>query len=151
MSLTPTVRAPCLHAACLIETNIRLLPDFATVTPAISSASKVLVVEESRRKAINLNITENYLNHPLSHAVDGDSQTYFKSSFGLFLVVFHPVSNLCSTAGSKGDLITLDLLRNLPFDAAGPDIRLLVDASTMQILIASRWDTSPDGSKWVSL
>lgn len=69
-------RAPCINASCLLETSIRLLLD---VKAADATSQCILEQEPSRIQDLSDAEMFNYLNFPLSKAVDGRQDTAFRS------------------------------------------------------------------------
>lgn len=72
-------RAVCFDDPCVLETNIRLLPDMREST---ASASEVITHTARRFKALGVEAAERYLQFSPSFAVDGDPATKFQSLGG---------------------------------------------------------------------
>lgn len=73
-------RAACRNARCILESNIALLPE--TLQHMTDSASNMLKLETHNRDLLSPEITQNYLEHPPSKAIDNRLDTYFDSSGG---------------------------------------------------------------------
>lgn len=74
------IRAACGGAACVLETNIAILPD-ATIRTA-DRAEKMLAIEERNLVILGTAGKQEYEDHPLSHAVDTRPDTAFRSFAG---------------------------------------------------------------------
>ena len=69
--------APCHGTVCVFETSIRLLPhDFTT---PVSAAVEILESQRSRSTKLGSSSASHYVSFPPSHAVDGRSETAFRS------------------------------------------------------------------------
>ena len=77
---TSVARAACRHSSCLLETNIRLLPQ--NLGEDDRGPRHMLEVEAGRRARLSNHTAELYLGHPPSRAVDDRAETYFESSEG---------------------------------------------------------------------
>ncbi|KAJ7638668.1 hypothetical protein FB45DRAFT_903501 [Roridomyces roridus] len=120
-------RSPCLGRSCVLESNMRSLPD---ILDTFRTAGEIFDHQERLGMTLSEDITSTFLNYPLSHAVDADPQTSFRS-----------VHNI-----ADGDSLVLDLLD------AGPDAVdwvWLVDADTAQVLRTSSYSHSTDRSSWI--
>ncbi|PFH52235.1 hypothetical protein AMATHDRAFT_140548 [Amanita thiersii Skay4041] len=109
-------RAPCMGRLCIFETSIPLLPlDVPSLAP---HAEEMLSLEATRMQTFGRDRIEHYINHPPSHAVDGQNETCFKSP----------------EHAKEGDWISLDLvqLRSDPIS-----VYMIVDKSTEAILSQS--------------
>ncbi|KAH9929659.1 uncharacterized protein B0H18DRAFT_995571 [Fomitopsis serialis] len=125
-------RAACSGASCIVETNIRLLPDSAVHTA--DSVEKVLTVEDQNLALLGTAGKQEYEDHPLSHAVDTRPDTAFRSFAN----------------GRAGDIVVLDILGDIS-DAHGwqaVEMVWLVDADTEEILHASTFESSVDNENW---
>lgn len=76
----PWIRAACRMAACVLETNIRTLPDSTSHTA--SNISDMLSLEIENARVLGDAGKHNYLYHPLSNAVDAKPSTVFRSLHG---------------------------------------------------------------------
>ena len=78
----PTLAEQLAHAPCIggrpavLATNITLLPEFSP--PLLSMGLRE--VEAHRIALLGAGTVETYINHPLSHAVDGRDETLFQST-----------------------------------------------------------------------
>ena len=144
--------APCHGKVCVFETSIRLLLD--DLTTLVSAAVEILEFQKSRSTKLGTSSASHYVSYPPSHAVDGRSETAFRSPGSLCLM---PVSFACRYADwyvdidAKGnDWISLDLM-----ECAFKDVNLglvfLVDSATEDILHDAIFESSPDGVTWVSI
>jgi hypothetical protein len=69
--------APCTGGRpAVLTTNIVLLPDFSPPSPS----TRLREVEAHRIALLGSSTVETYINHPLSHAVDGTDETFFQST-----------------------------------------------------------------------
>ncbi|KZT72881.1 hypothetical protein DAEQUDRAFT_722509 [Daedalea quercina L-15889] len=125
-------RAACGGAACVLETNIKLLPE-ATVHTA-DSAEKMLALEERNLAILGTAGKQEYEAHPLSHAVDTYPDTAFRS-----------FSN-----ARTGDVVVLDVLGDISdaHEWQAVEMVWLVDKDTADILAASTFESSIDGENW---
>ena len=69
----PIWKAPCRHQLCIIETDAELLPEFPPAPPNRSLRE----IDTFRRKLLDKEVEELFLQFPLSFAVDGDEQSRF--------------------------------------------------------------------------
>ena len=69
--------APCHGTVCVFETSIRLL--LHDLTTPISAAVEILEFQRSRSTRLGSNSASHYVSYPPSHAVDGRSETAFRS------------------------------------------------------------------------
>ena len=79
-ALSCWTRAACGGAACVLETNIGILPD-ATIRIA-DHAENMLAIEEQNLVILGTAGKQEYCEHPLSHAVDTRPDTAFRSFAG---------------------------------------------------------------------
>ncbi|KAJ7742445.1 hypothetical protein DFH07DRAFT_836493 [Mycena maculata] len=125
-------RSPCLGRLCIFESNILSLPD-SFVTDTYKTAGEIFSRETELSTALTEEFTSTYIKFPLSHAVDSDPDTSFKSTRN----------------AAQGDALVLDV-----FDAAqqmtqkGVEWSWLVDAGTAQMLRTSTYSYSSDRSSW---
>ncbi|THH31959.1 hypothetical protein EUX98_g2215 [Antrodiella citrinella] len=133
-------RAACRGISCLLETNIRLLPD--GMVHASDDVSDILKQEETNLKTLGPDSISRYIGHPPSHAVDGDPSTFFESPFG----------------ATQGDYITLHVAEDLTMTQPDDDTFALalnmtwtVDADTERILPHVSVRTSHNGDDWFAL
>lgn len=122
-------RAPCLGKICIFETSIPLLP--TGITTAASKADEILGKEEAVLRVLSNQHKQDYIEHPPSHAVDGQSDTFFQSPENAKL----------------GDWISFDLV-NRPMYPLGT-MNLIVDEGTKDILRASTAEV--DIGQWVPI
>ncbi|PCH34217.1 hypothetical protein WOLCODRAFT_135572 [Wolfiporia cocos MD-104 SS10] len=125
-------RAACGGSSCVLETNIKLLPD--TMKHTGDSAECILALEAENLEMLGDAGKQHYEEHPLSHAVDTRPETSFQS-FG---------------NARAGDSIVLDVLTDISTAHEWHAIEMvwLVDADTERILQASAFDSTTDGEQW---
>ena len=70
-------RAPCHGTVCVFETSIRLL--LHDLTTPISGAAEILEFQRIRSTKLGSGSASHYVSYPPSHAVDGRSETAFRS------------------------------------------------------------------------
>jgi hypothetical protein len=71
------VNAPCIGGRpAVLTTNIALLPEFSPPSPSV----RLREVEAHRNALLGSDTVDTYINHPLSHAVDGKDGTFFQST-----------------------------------------------------------------------
>ncbi|PIL31468.1 hypothetical protein GSI_06170 [Ganoderma sinense ZZ0214-1] len=130
----PWIRAACRVAACVLETNIRTLPD--DVSHTATNISDMLSLEIENARTLGDAGKQNYLDHAPSNAVDGKAYTVFRSLYG----------------GKKGDKITLDVLTDISEARrwTAVELVLLVDSATEVILNSSLFGWSSDDVTWRS-
>lgn len=73
-------RAACSGSSCILETNIRLLPD--AVSHTSDSIEHMLSVGEKNFEVLGEAGKQHYQEHPPSHAVDTHADTFFQSPDG---------------------------------------------------------------------
>ncbi|KAL7285568.1 hypothetical protein ACG7TL_000672 [Trametes sanguinea] len=127
------MRAACRGSACVLETNIRLLPD--NVSHTALNVSDILALERRNRDLLSAS-EENYVRHPPSNAVDMLAETVFRSL----------------THATKGDMLSLDVLTDVSDAREWTAIELvwLVNLATEDILKACAFEWSSDGVTWHS-
>ncbi|KAI0081076.1 hypothetical protein K474DRAFT_1588390 [Panus rudis PR-1116 ss-1] len=129
----PPIRAACRVVACMLETNIPLLPNDTVHTA--SSIKEILSIEKRNVDLIGESSMENYLGHPPSFAVDGDRDTFFQSL----------------QVARSGEYIQIDMLHGL---CHGIDLEIrmsfLTDAGTVDLLQNGNFQVSDDSRTWVS-
>ena len=76
----PWNRAACRVAACVLENNIRTLPD--DVSHAATNISDMLSLEIENARTLGDAGKQNYLDHAPSNAVDAKANTVFRSLHG---------------------------------------------------------------------
>lgn len=125
-------RAACRGAACVLETNIRVLP--ANIAHASNSINRILSLEAQNLAVIGEEGKQRYETYPLSHAVDTRPDTAFQS-FG---------------DGKEGDTVVLDILADISsvHEWQTVEMVLLVDRDTEKLLQASTFASSADGEHW---
>jgi len=106
---------------CLIETTIRLLPEVLT---SAASAEQILQVEKSNRELLSIEETMHYLDFPPSYAVDGKSDTAFRSP----------------ESAKRGDLVSMDMLHDISHRWKDIEMAFLVDSATEFILGRSSFE-----------
>jgi len=117
-------RAPCRNQLCVIETNIKLLPELPYQTN-----QSLRELDSARRQQVVPGIGATFINSPLSHAVDQDMHTSF-----------------CSYQGSEvADFLQLDLFRNVTVP-----LRISIDGKSVPVLETVVKQFSDDGSNWQS-
>lgn len=74
-------RAVCRGASCLLEINIALLP--GNLVHSSGSIKDILALEKHNHKAVSPQDIRRFIDHPPSHSIDGNSETFFESYQGL--------------------------------------------------------------------
>jgi hypothetical protein len=69
--------APCHGTVCVFETSIRLLLHDLTIP--VSATVEILESQRSRSTKLGSSSASHYVSFPPSHAVDGRSETAFRS------------------------------------------------------------------------
>ena len=69
--------APCHGTVCVFETSIRLLSH--DLTAPLSAADEILDFQRSKLTKLGSSSASHYVSFPPSHAVDGRSETAFRS------------------------------------------------------------------------
>ena len=95
---TERARAVCRGSACVLETNIRLLPD--GVSHTAEHVGELLDLERRNAAAVGESGRHNYIQQPLSQAVDSKADTVFRS------FAREPLSSCC-VVGVPFGLLTL--------------------------------------------
>ncbi|KAI9056995.1 hypothetical protein FKP32DRAFT_1661484 [Trametes sanguinea] len=128
------MRAACRGSACVLETNIRLLPD--TVSHTASNVSDILNLERRNRDLLDESGKKNYVRHPPSNAVDMQAETAFRSL----------------NHATQGDTLSLDVLTDVSDAREWTAIELvwLVNLATEDILKSCAFEWSSDGVTWHS-
>lgn len=68
---------PCIGGRpAVLATNITFLPEFSPPSPSM----RLREVEAHRIAFLGSGTVETYINHPISHAVDGKDETFFRST-----------------------------------------------------------------------
>ncbi|KAI1793208.1 hypothetical protein LXA43DRAFT_1003413 [Ganoderma leucocontextum] len=126
------IHAACRVAACVLETNIRTLPD--GVSHMATNISDMLSLEIENTRMLSDAGKQNYLDHAPSNAVDAKASTIFRSLHG----------------GRRGDKITLDVLTDISEarEWTAVELVLLVDSGTEAILNSSLFGWSSDDVVW---
>ncbi|KAI9444735.1 hypothetical protein H4582DRAFT_1806162 [Lactarius indigo] len=124
--------AACFGRPCLFETTISLLPN--EVKNSCERAQDMLDVEQRNLRILGDKMAH-YSSYPPSFGVDGQPETAFRSPRN----------------ATRGDTITLDMLRDVSASYAHTQVVLLVDEATVRILRACTFETSLDGRKWTTL
>ncbi|KAJ6599252.1 hypothetical protein DFH09DRAFT_1130540 [Mycena vulgaris] len=126
-------RSPCLEKTCVIESTIQSLPDlFATDT--YRAAGEIFSREEQLSMILTEQFTSNYMNFPLSFAVDANPDSFFHSAWN----------------ATEGDMLVLDIFNHLQrMDWTCVEWSWLVDSGTAQALRASAYSYSSDRYRWV--
>ncbi|KAI0660596.1 hypothetical protein C8Q70DRAFT_62413 [Cubamyces menziesii] len=129
---TERARAVCRGSACVLETNIRLLPD--GVSHTAEHVGELLDLERRNAAAVGESGRHNYIQQPLSQAVDSKADTVFRSF----------------AHATVGDMLSLDLLTDIGDAREWTAIELvwLVDSATEDILKACAFEWSSDGVTW---
>jgi hypothetical protein len=78
----PLMRAACGGRACVLVTNIQLIP--ADTTHLGDKAGDMLVLEKYNAALMGETGVSHYVTFPPSHAVDGSTKTLFRSLGGAF-------------------------------------------------------------------
>ena len=81
------IHSACRGAACVINTNIRMLPD--EISHSAENVSDIFVLEAKNIAALSEHEKTNYLQRPLSNAVDMKPDTIFRSMTRTVLVTFY--------------------------------------------------------------
>ncbi|KIP04147.1 hypothetical protein PHLGIDRAFT_205414 [Phlebiopsis gigantea 11061_1 CR5-6] len=128
---TSLARAACRLARCLLETNIRLLPQ--DLEEEARGPRHMLEAEADRRAVLSDQTVELYLEHSPSRAVDDRAATYFESSEN----------------AAAGDYVLLDYFEDI-YARNWTSVRmvLVVDGATRDILEQSDLTVSGDGLTW---
>ncbi|KAI9452542.1 hypothetical protein BJY52DRAFT_1292214 [Lactarius psammicola] len=124
--------AACLGRPCLFETTISLLPN--EIKHSCERAQDMLDIEERNLRILGDKMVH-YSSYPPSFAVDGKPDTAFRSPRN----------------ATRGDTITLDMLRDVSVLYSHTQIVFLVDEATVRILRTCKFQTSPDSRKWTTL
>ncbi|KAJ7499099.1 hypothetical protein FB451DRAFT_1204271 [Mycena latifolia] len=126
-------RSPCLERSCVIESTIQYLPDlFATDT--YKTAGELFSREEQLSMMLTEQFISNYVNFPLSYAVDADPASFFRSAWNV----------------AEGDMLVLDVFDSVQ-QRNWTDVEWwwVVDADTAHALRASTYSHSSDRQLWV--
>ncbi|KAI8981143.1 hypothetical protein BD414DRAFT_529981 [Trametes punicea] len=126
------MHAACRGSACVLDTNIPLLPD--GLSHIDTNVSNILTIERRNAEALGETGNYTYLQYPPSNAVDLKVETVFRS-------LTHAV---------QGDMLSVDILTDVS------DIRewnavefvWLVDSPTECILKSCTFEWSSDGITW---
>ncbi|KAF5368318.1 hypothetical protein D9758_002176 [Tetrapyrgos nigripes] len=124
-------RAPCLGCPCVLETSISLLPGGNTQFDA-SSVTELLGLEARNLRSLG-DSTREFLNKPLSHAVDGN-----------------PVTAFCTSAAKKDDFLLYDLLNPAPQPWDSTELVILTDSPEV-IMKGWKFEVNFINGQWVSL
>ncbi|KAH7886036.1 hypothetical protein F5I97DRAFT_1877220 [Phlebopus sp. FC_14] len=124
-------RAACFGTPCLLETNIRLLPD--DVVLECDTAADMLALEDRNMRLMGHDAIAHYIQHALSFAIDGDPSTAFGSR-----------SN-----ARQGDFILIDMLA-MPGEEAWSEVAFLIPSENEPMLEQSIFESSQDGRHWRS-
>ncbi|KAI0715028.1 hypothetical protein C8Q76DRAFT_729276 [Earliella scabrosa] len=125
-------RTACRGAACVLETNIRTLPDH--ISHAASSASDIYYLEAENTRILGDDGKKNYLEYPPSNAVDMKAGTAFRSL----------------SHATLDDTVVLDILTDVS-DArewTAVELAWLVDSPTESILKSCTYEWSSDNVTW---
>ncbi|KIJ66202.1 hypothetical protein HYDPIDRAFT_86812 [Hydnomerulius pinastri MD-312] len=128
----PVSCAPGLGTSCLLETNVKLLPDDNIIS--CNAAVDMLGLEESRAMAIGQDALSHYQQHPLSFAVDGIPETAFRSPYN----------------AKQGDYFLLDMLSSVASEETMTELVFLVSPDNEWILRKSKFESSSDGRLWLA-
>ncbi|KAI0937019.1 hypothetical protein AcV5_005015 [Taiwanofungus camphoratus] len=125
-------RAACSGSSCILETNIRLLPD--AVSHTSDSIEHMLSVGEKNFEVLGEAGKQHYQEHPPSHAVDTHADTFFQSP----------------DDAKKGDIVLIDVLADVSNVHEWNTIEMvwLVDPSTEKVLKASTFESSLNNEIW---
>ncbi|KAH7923245.1 hypothetical protein BV22DRAFT_1015771 [Leucogyrophana mollusca] len=131
--LAPLARAPCLGISCLLETNVQLLSE--DTNNAGTSVKDMLSLEAQNLLLLDPGQKAHYLKHPPSFAVDGRSDTAFRSP----------------NYGRAGEYVSLDFLSIVSLlDEGTPELAWLVPNEMEYILAASKFEYSMDAHRWTA-
>ncbi|KAI0778708.1 hypothetical protein BD413DRAFT_511125 [Trametes elegans] len=123
-------RAACRGSACVLETNIRLVPD--GVSHIAANVSDMLTLERRNADVLGPSGEHNYLQHPPSNAVDLKTASVFRSFSHAVL----------------GDTLALDVLADIGSAWSSVEFVWLVDRATEGILQSSTFEWSSDDVTW---
>lgn len=148
-------RTACRGAACVLETNIRTLPDH--ISHAASSASDIYYLEAENTRILGDDGKKNYLEYPPSNAVDMKAGTAFRSLsrtslHPAYLCPVSPTVLLSVVDAALDDTVVLDILTDIS-DArewTAVELAWLVDSPTESILKSCTYEWSSDNVTWVS-
>ncbi|KAK7058538.1 hypothetical protein VNI00_002174 [Paramarasmius palmivorus] len=142
-------KAPCVGTSCLFETSVRLLPE--ELDEKTTSAQNLLDVHARNSLLVDEAARDNFVNHPPSHAVDGDPQTSFCYSSGQFhevaMVFFAELVDAISVT-RKGEFVSLTSFGARPLWTR-IEFAMLVSPS-MEAIIRDSTFESLDGAVFVS-
>jgi len=130
---TTWTRAACRGATCVLETNIRLLPD--TILHSSDNVQNILSLEARNLEILGDEGKQHYEAYPPSNAVDTRPDTAFQS-FG---------------NAKRGDTIVLDILADISDVHKWQTVEMvwLVDSDTEKILYSSTFESSTDNEYWI--
>ncbi|KAI0718946.1 hypothetical protein C8T65DRAFT_637483 [Cerioporus squamosus] len=131
-SPNPWTRTACRGAACLLETNINILPD--AISHTANNVADILALETRNAEVLGDAGKANYLDHALSNAVDMQPGSVFRSL----------------THATQGDIIAIDALTDISVAREWTAVELvwLVDFPTETILKSCTFEWSPDNTIW---
>ncbi|KAJ7095204.1 hypothetical protein B0H15DRAFT_881063 [Mycena belliarum] len=125
-------RAPCLERSCVLESTIQSLPDLF-VTGLHTTAREIFSRQEQLSMKLTEEFTSNYMNFPLSHAVDADRETSYRSAWNAV----------------EGDMLVLDAFDLAQMNWTAIKWYWIVDTGTAKALRASTYSHSSDKQTWV--
>ncbi|KAJ6629176.1 hypothetical protein B0H10DRAFT_28902 [Mycena sp. CBHHK59/15] len=119
-------RSPCVNTSCVLESTIKSYPEtFATDTYA--TAGDIFRREAELSTVLTEHFSSHYIASPLSHAVDADPRTPFRSYW----------------SAASGDMLVLDLFRGIQQTKwTNVQWAWLVDTDTAQLLQTATYSTS---------
>ncbi|KAJ7086705.1 hypothetical protein C8R44DRAFT_820845 [Mycena epipterygia] len=125
-------RSPCLGRLCVLESTIQYLPrNLAADNYAM--AGEIFSHEAHLSVMFTEQMTSTFVNSPLSHAVDADPNTFFRSTWN----------------AAEGDALVLDVFDGVQqMNWTDVEWSWLVDAETAQVLRAAKCSYSSDKQFW---
>ncbi|KAI0800750.1 hypothetical protein C8Q74DRAFT_1454356 [Fomes fomentarius] len=125
-------RAACRGAACVLETNIRTLPE--DISHTANNIADMISLEVRNAEKLGDPGKANYLEHPPSNAVDMKANTVFQSF----------------SHATQGDTVILDVLTDISgaHEWTAVELVWLVDSSTEQTLKSCTFEWSSDNVTW---
>ncbi|KAJ7699896.1 hypothetical protein B0H17DRAFT_1047552 [Mycena rosella] len=119
-------RSPCVRRSCVIESTIQSLPDLFTADTH-KTAGEIFAREEQLSRMLTEQFMANYVNFPLSRAVDADRTSFFRSVWN----------------AAKGETLLLDVFdRVQEMNWTHVEWLWLVDSSTAEALTSSTFSYS---------
>jgi len=125
--------SPCLGRSCVLESTIKSVSELCD-TDTYETAGELFSGEEKLSTLLTEDFLSNYLDFPLSHAVDSNPNTSFRSAWN----------------AAKGDTLVLDTLPSAhKNNLADAEWMWLVDADTTDALKSSIFSFSADKMTWM--